>query len=67
MKTTPYQIAKNDLKRAAKQAKKDFPTDKPAIRMIINDTADGLSKDLRLSEHQRDLLANFACTLHPKN
>jgi len=26
-----------------------------------------ISKELLLSEHQRDLLSNYACKLHPKN
>lgn len=67
MKRTIYQQAKQSLKETAKQAKIDYPTDKPAVRQIINDTADSLCKDLRLSEYQRNLLANYSCKLHPKN
>jgi hypothetical protein len=68
MKTiTKYQQAKTDLKETAKQAKKEYKNDKPAIRQAINNTADMLCKDLRLSEYQRNLLANYSCNLHPKN
>lgn len=64
---TNYQIAKIALKERAKDAKKDFPNDKPAIRMVINDDVHLLSADYDLSDYQRNLLANYACTLHPKN
>lgn len=66
MKTTNYQQAKNELKEAARQAKNYYTSDKPAIRQIINDTADSICKSMNLSEYQRDLLSNYACTLHPK-
>ena len=66
MKQTIYQTARVLLKEAAKNAKNDYPNDKPAIRQIINDTADGLSKDLKLSDYQRDLLSNYSCNLHAK-
>lgn len=64
---TKYQIAKNTLKAVSLDAKKEFRTDKPMVRMIINDTCDSCCKDLNLSEYQRNLLSNYACSLHPKN
>ncbi|OPZ01055.1 MAG: hypothetical protein BWZ11_01884 [Bacteroidetes bacterium ADurb.BinA395] len=63
---TEYQEAKSTLKNAADYAKSKYQTDKPAIRMEINDTADWLCKELRLSEYHRGLLSNYACKLHPK-
>jgi hypothetical protein len=62
---TNYQQAKSNLKRLAKEVKFPYREDKPLIRMIINDGVDMYSKDLNLSEHQRDLLSNYACKLHP--
>lgn len=62
---TIYKTAKESLKETAKEVKQNFKTDKPLIRMTINDTVDSLSKDLNLSEHQRNLLSNYACKLHP--
>ncbi len=67
MKTSIYQQAKKALKLASDQDKKHFKNDKPAIRQSINDFCDYLSKDLNLSEYHRNLLANYACKLHPKN
>lgn len=61
-----YQIAKSTLKSVSLDAKAQHRTDKPLIRMIINDTVDSISRDLKLSDYQRDLLSNYACTLHPK-
>lgn len=62
---TKYIEAKITLKAVSFNAKKEFKTDKPLIRMIINDTTDSLCKDLNFSEYQRDLLSNYACKLHP--
>ena len=67
MRSTIHQQAKNELRQIAKEAKGQYPTDKPAIRQIINDSADGICRSMRLSEYRRNLLANYACTLHPKN
>ena len=68
MKTiTNYQIAKNTLKVVSLDAKSRYRNDKPMIRMIINDTSDEICRDLKLSDYQRNLLSNYACTLHPKN
>jgi hypothetical protein len=64
---TNYQIAKQTLKSIAYDAKSQHRTDKPMVRMIINDSADSISRDLNLSDYHRDLLANYACTLHPKD
>jgi len=63
--TTKYQQAKNALKLASIQDKKHFKDDKPAVRQSINDFCDHLSKDLNLTEYQRNLLSNYACKLHP--
>lgn len=67
MKNTDYQTAKSNLKETAKQAKIEFKNDKPAIRQIINDEMDSICKDMKLTEYRGNLLANYACTLHPKN
>lgn len=62
-----YQKAKQTLKNEAIEYKKVIKNDIPLIRMNINDDVDFISKHLNLSEHQRNLLSNYACTLHPKN
>ena len=68
MKTiSKYQQAKQTLKTISIEAKQNTPADKPLIRMIINDWVDHLSRDYSLTEHQRNLLSNCACKLHPKN
>lgn len=64
---TEYQCAKVALKWAADRAKDIYGSDKPAIRMVINDACDSICKDGQLSDHKRDLLANYACKLHPKD
>lgn len=65
---TNYQQAKRHLKDNADTAKSQFNDDKPMIRQIINDTADIICKDshYNLADYQKDLLHNYACTLHPK-
>jgi len=66
MKTiSKYQEAKRMLKMLSIEVKQNYPNDKPYIRMIINDEVDFLSKDLNLSDYQRNLLSNYACKLHP--
>ena len=67
MKITQYQQAKQDLKTISQSAKNQFPNDEPAIRQIINDSANDLILTYDLSEHQIILLSNYAGTLHPKN
>lgn len=62
---TNLQTAKSILKSVALDAKSQHRNDKPAIRQIINDTADSICKDMNLTEKQRDSLANYACKLHP--
>jgi hypothetical protein len=62
---TNYQKAKNALKEIADLAKRKKPLDKPAARQVINDCADMICKDLMLTEHQRNLLSDYACKLHP--
>ena len=62
-----YQVARMELIRTAKRAKRIYPHDKPAVRQIINDRVDSLSREHNLTEHKRDSLANYACKLHPKD
>ena len=51
MKThTDYQSAKVFLKLTAKTAKSEYKNDKPAQRMIINDTVDFLCKNYQYYE-----------------
>ena len=66
-KNTDYQSAKDFLKVTAKTAKSEYKNDKPAQRMIINDTVDFLCKNYQFTEYKRDLLSLYACKLHPKN
>jgi|GEM_PF-1312400 len=63
---TKYQTAKTYLKEVADQVKKEHPNDKPLCRQVINDTMDSYCKEHDLAEHERDLLANYACKLHPQ-
>ena len=63
---TEYQNAKDFLKLTAKTAKSEYKNDKPAQRMIINDTVDFLCKNYQFSDYKCDLLSLFACKLHPK-
>ena len=67
-KKSNYQVAKEKLKHAAKLIKKEYKGDLPAQRMYINDATDFLCKDgfFALSDHQKYLLHNYCCTLHPK-
>ena len=62
-----YQVARMELIRTSKRAKRIYAHDKPAVRQIINDRVDSLSREYNLTEHKRDLLANYACKLHPKD
>lgn len=63
---TQYQEMKSMLRAHAEYAEVRFFGDKPAIRQSINDYVDGICKDYQASEYHRDLLANYACKLHPK-
>jgi hypothetical protein len=60
-----YQIAKSTLKSVSLDAKSQYRNDKPMVRMIINDTVDSISRDLKLNDYQINLLSNYACKLHP--
>lgn len=64
---TDYQNAKNFLKERANFIKKESPKDKPLQREVINNHLDFLCKNYQFSEYKRNLLSNYACTLHPKN
>lgn len=55
MKITNYKIAKETLKSISLEAKSEFRNDKPAIRQIINDSHDSISRDLNLTNRERDL------------
>ena len=48
-----YQVARMELIRTAKRAKRIYPHDKPAVRQIINDRVDSLSREHNLTEHKR--------------
>ncbi len=63
---TNYQNAKKSLKAVADLAKKKTPSDKPMIREVINNVADVLSREFKLTEYQINLLSNYACKLHPR-
>ena len=63
---TDYQTAKSKLQAYSDWIKAFAGNDKPMIKQGINDHADMLCKDFQLTEHQRNLLANYACKLHPK-
>jgi len=64
---TNYQIAKSTLKTISLDAKNEHRNDKPMIRMIINDSVDSISRDLRLDVYDSNRLSDYACTLHPKD
>jgi hypothetical protein len=57
--------SKKNLKIASDMAKKQFSNDKPFIRQIINNSADFLSEEYKLSKYQTKILRNYACKLHP--
>ena len=63
-----YLRCKKDLEAAAKELKRDYPTDLPAQREGINNHLDALCRanDVTLTKRQQDWLANYACQLHPK-
>ncbi len=64
---TDYQRAKNSLKQTADMAKSQFNNDKAMIRQIINDSIDFLVDEFKLNDNKKNMLCNYACTLHPKN
>jgi hypothetical protein len=64
---TKYQSAKDLLKSIAYDAKSNHRGDKPAIRQVINDSADSICRSGELTEYEQNLLHNYACTLHPKD
>jgi hypothetical protein len=64
---TNYQISKDILKSISHDAKSTYRGDKPAIRQVINDSADAICKSGHLTEHEQQLLHNYACKLHPKD
>jgi uncharacterized protein YpuA (DUF1002 family) len=62
-----YQQAKKHLKNIKESIMDEYIEDKPLVRTVINDTAYHLSREYDLTEHQRNLLSNYACKLHPKD
>ena len=62
---TQYQTAKSMLRSHAEYVSVQFRGDKHAIRQSINDYTDSICRDFNLSEYHRNLLANYACKLHP--
>ena len=63
---TNYQNAKVNLKAIAKDLKLNFPTDIPLQNQGINDYCDYLCKNAGLTDYQKKLLENYACSLQPK-
>ena len=63
---TNYKKTKADLKSLAKDLKSNFPNDFPLQYQGINDYCDHLCKNAGLSDYQKRLLENYACSLHPK-
>ena len=62
-----YQEAKSLLRSHAEYVSVLLRGDKPGIRQSINDYADAIGRDSKLTEHEMDSLANYACKLHPEN
>lgn len=61
-----YQTVKSKLRSYAEYVSVQFRGDKPAIRQCINDYADHSGREYSLTDNQKNLLANYACKLHPK-
>lgn len=70
---TDYQQAKKNLLQFSKQIKRDYKTDKPAIRTAINDYCEFLLRDLnrtasdKKSRQNEANLCSFAASLQPKH
>lgn len=62
-----FQSMKTYLKCVKRRAELQYPNDKPAIRQSINDAADSLIKEDKLTKYQEKLLSNYAASLHPKD
>lgn len=62
-----YQQVKNALKNVAKEAKQKHPTDKPLIRMTINNYVNYLAREYNITEYQVKLLSSYSCSLHPRD
>ena len=62
---TNYKNSKQELKDVANLMKEIHPTDKPLVRMCINDEVFHLSQLYNLSEREINLLSEYACSLHP--
>ena len=61
--------AKRQLHEIAREAKKEFLTDRitdrPAVRMIINDSAHSIGENQGLTDDEADSLHDLAASLHP--
>lgn len=61
IRTAPeYQYAKKLLKERADFMKKEYPSDKPLQREVINNFCDWLCKNASFSEYKCNLLSNYA-------
>lgn len=61
IRTAPeYQYAKKLLKERADYIKKEYPSNKPLQRMVINNFCDWLCRNYFFSEYKRYLLSNYA-------
>ena len=58
-----YQYAKKLLKERADFMKKEYPSDKPLQREVINKYCDWLCINYSFSAYKRNLLSNYACKL----
>ena len=78
MKNSIYQNSKSTLLAIAKQVKRTNKTDKPYIRMVINDEADSICRQIdwhaikgtisdKQSKQYQLWLHSYAGDLHPKN
>lgn len=70
---TDYKQAKQNLLQFSKQVKRDYKTDKTAIRTAINMYCDSLLRDLNRTASEKKArqnelnLSSFAASLHPKH
>ncbi len=61
-----YQYAKKLLREQADFIKKEYPSDKPRQRMLINGYCDCLCKNYSFSEYKCERLSKYAVELHPQ-
>ncbi len=64
IRTAPeYQYAKKLLKERADFMKKEYPSDKPLQRIVINNFCDWLCRNYSFSSYKCNLLSNYAYKL----